>query len=62
VEFDLMGEKPKLDIPTLNFIWDELWRLDFVDKPKNEHKRGEHAARLKIMERLQELANEVTSK
>lgn len=56
-----MREKPKLDIPTLNFIWDELWRLDFVDKPTNERKRGEHTARLKIMERLQELAKEGTS-
>lgn len=39
VKFDLMRDKPKLDLPTLNFMWDELWRFHSLATTKNEKGR-----------------------
>jgi hypothetical protein len=55
--FDLMKDKPKLDIPTLNYVWDWIWRMNAVNKATNEHKRGEQAARANILQLLEYMAD-----
>ena len=57
--FDLMKNKPALDIPTLNFVWDTLWRSNAANKPINAEQRARSSERAGIMRRLQELADEV---
>ena len=55
--FDLMKEKPSLDIPTLNFVWDWIWRKDFISKPTNERSRGAAQEREKMLQLLQWFAD-----
>lgn len=57
MKFDLMHEKPVIDIPTINYIWDALWRINFCVKPTNADLRARHSERERIMEQLQEMAN-----
>jgi hypothetical protein len=35
MKFDLMKDKPRVDVPTLNWVWDTLWRRHACMKPKN---------------------------
>ncbi|MCK9569039.1 hypothetical protein M0R72_08865 [Candidatus Pacearchaeota archaeon] len=37
--FDLMKDKPALDVPTLNWVWDSLWRRRQSNFQKNEEQR-----------------------
>lgn len=58
-EFDLMKDKPSLDYDTLNFVWDILWRFNATTKPKNNDNRSRINERERIMNYIQELANEI---
>jgi hypothetical protein len=58
IKFDLMKEKPKLDIPTLNFIWDGLWRENACNNRSNKVKEGRHTANVHTMEYLEKLTND----
>lgn len=55
--FDLMLNKPKLDIPTLNFVWDTIWRMNAVRDATNERKRCERSARAGILQMLEDMAD-----
>ena len=55
--FDLMRDKPKLDILTLNYVWDAIWRMNTVSEATNERKRGEQTARANILQMLEYMAD-----
>jgi hypothetical protein len=38
-KFDLLKDKPELDIPTLNYVWDMLWRRNAANSRKNTEQR-----------------------
>jgi len=46
-----------LDIPTLNFIWDRLWRLNRSHRGKNATERAQIDGRKDIMEMLEYFAD-----
>jgi hypothetical protein len=54
--FDLMKEKPSLDIPTLNYVWDWVWRMNAVQTPKNANQRARQGEREYILQLLQDMA------
>lgn len=56
-EFDLMKEKPVLDIPTLNFIWDMLKRSNLCNQRKNVKQRVEYYNQESIMKDLEYYAD-----
>lgn len=58
-QFDLMRDKPQLDYDTLNFIWDILWRFNATTKPTNNDNRSRIYERNKIMNIIQQYANEI---
>lgn len=55
-KFDLMKEKPQLDINTLNYIWDLLWRDNAVNNCGNIEKRAIYKKQSYLMQTLEELA------
>ena len=55
-QFDLMQDKPKLDMPTLNFIWDRIMRKDMSTQPRNEFGRQRKQERAEILHLIQEFA------
>lgn len=55
--FDLMKDIPPLDVPTLNYVWDWLWRMNACAKPTNERQRARLNQREEIMELLREIAD-----
>lgn len=55
--FDLVKDKPALDIPTLNYVWDWVWRMNAVDKPKNEDGRSRQRERERFLKTLQDMAD-----
>lgn len=57
IKFDLMKEKPQLDIPTLNWAWDWIWRRNSLIKPTNERKRGQKQEMEYISGLLEWMAN-----
>ena len=58
MKFDLMREKPKLDIPTLNWVWDELWRRNHAAPAKNIDGRIRQDERAALMGRLLNMAED----
>jgi len=62
MSFDLMDHKPNLDRDTLNYVWDILWRKNFVSKLGNADKRSRTSERYYIMALLLDLANEQATK
>ena len=54
--FDLMDAKPRIDIPTLNYVWDLIWRMNAVRKPKNVKERARQWEREEILQLLQDMA------
>lgn len=57
MEFDLIKEKPKLDIPTLNYIWDTLCRFNTCNRRKNAEQRAIYSYQIQLMEHINEIAN-----
>jgi len=57
-KFELMKDRPQLDRNTLNYIWDVLYRFNYTTKPKNNENRTRINERERIMNYIQELANE----
>ena len=57
MKFDLMKEKPELDTPTLNYVWDYLWRKNACNRGENADRRSRALEQQSIMLMLQELAN-----
>ena len=58
MKFDLMREKPELDIPTLNWVWDELWRRNTAAPAKNIGDRIRQDERAALMGRLLDMAED----
>lgn len=59
MKFDLMREKPaELDIPTLNWVWDELWRRNTAAPAKNINDRIRQDERAALMGRLLDMAED----
>jgi len=60
-KLDLMNDKPVLDIPTLNFIWDRLWRHNACMNigRMNDDKRSRSAELIATLRILQEMADTV---
>jgi len=56
VTFNLMQNIPKLDIDTLNYVYDRLWRFNYTNEKKNERQRAVYVERINIMKMLEELA------
>jgi hypothetical protein len=58
-KFDLMRDKPELDIPTLNYIWDRLWRHNAcVNIGRiNDDKRSRSAELIATLRILEEMAS-----
>mgnify|MGYP001237378367 CR=1 FL=1 len=56
VNFELMKDKPKLDIPTLNYVWDMLWRFKACNLRKNAKERALFAEYERLMKHIKELA------
>ena len=56
MKFNLIKHKPELDTDTLNYVWDMLWRSNYVTKGKNQNERIRIAEREFIMKRLEEIA------
>ena len=56
--FDLMKNKPLLNRDTLNYVWDVLWRLNATTECTNSDKRIRVNERERIMNYMQQLANE----
>ena len=55
-KFDLMKEKPALDIPTLNYVWDYLWRMNACNSRKNNEQRIRASEQESIMKMVQYFA------
>ena len=55
--FDLVKEKPSLDIPTLNYVWDWIWRMNAVDKPTNADGRSRLRERERFLKIIQDMAD-----
>ena len=57
--FDLMKDKPKLDIPTLNYVWDRLWRYNACVNigRMNDDKRSRSAELIATLQKLEEMAS-----
>jgi hypothetical protein len=51
-----MKDKPKLDIPTLNYVWDILWRFKACNLRKNAKERALFAEYERLMKHIKELA------
>ena len=54
-KFDLMKDKPALDIPTLNYVWDMLWRRNRASNPKNAYERASKDEQERILKMLESL-------
>ena len=52
--FDLMKDKPVLDAPTLNWVWDSLWRLNACNRGENADRRAKKRAFEYVMGWLEE--------
>ena len=48
MKFNLRKHKPELDTDTLNYIWDMLWRSNYVTKGKNQDERSRMRERERI--------------
>ena len=59
--FDLLREKPVLDIPTLNYVWDWVWRMNALDKPTNANGRSRLGERERFLRALQDMADRETA-
>lgn len=57
-KFDLMKNKPVLDYDTLNYVWDIIWRFNYLNEQKNEQERGAYGEQQRILNYIQTLANE----
>lgn len=57
MKFDLMKHKPELDTDTQNYVWDMLWRFNYTTKGKNQDERSRIRERERIMDLLEEIAN-----
>lgn len=58
INFELMKDKPKLDIPTLNYVWDILWRFKACNLGKNEKQRALFAEYNRLLEFIENMASE----
>jgi len=56
--FDLMKAKPTLDIPTLNWLWDRLWRLNTSTRATNAEGRARRLEREAILKMIQDEADD----
>lgn len=56
-KFDLMKNKPPLDRDTLNYVWDTLWRFNATTQCTNTEKRIRVNERERIMNFVQQLAD-----
>lgn len=56
IKFDLMKDNPELDLKTLNFVWDRLWRSNACNKRKNAEQRTEYRTMERIMTMLEGVA------
>jgi len=55
MKFDLMTKRPKLNTQTLNYVWDRLWRMNYIPS-SNKEERIRASERERIMSLLVELA------
>ena len=62
MKFDLIKELPDLDVKTLNYVWDMLWRFNACSKGKNQDERSRIKEREKIMNHLEEIATLINEK
>lgn len=53
MKMDLLKDKPKIDVPTLNWVWDRLWRRHACMKPRNAALRATRRELEILMEDLQ---------
>jgi len=58
INFELMKDKPKLDIPTLNYVWDILWRFKACNLRKNAKERALFAEYNRLLEFIENMASE----
>jgi len=56
-KLDLMKEKPTLDIPTLNWLWDRLWRLQASIRATNAESRTRRWEREAMLKMIQDEAD-----
>ena len=59
--FDLMKDKPHLDIPTLNWLWDSLWRCNAANRPANAAQRAVRGERERVLKMLEAEAQAQTA-
>lgn len=53
MKLDLMKEKPAIDVPTLNWVWDRLWRRHACMKPRNAAMRAVRSELEMLMDELE---------
>jgi hypothetical protein len=53
MKLDLMKEKPAIDAPTLNWVWDRLWRRHACMKPRNAAMRAVRSELEMLMDELE---------
>ena len=62
--FDLMKDNPPLDVPTLNWIWDTLWRREACSRVgrQNNDRRSRAREDIKIMAIIEDEARAAIAK